>query len=210
MRIEPLGDSAWILRDLPAEPWRCARSIEKSALPGVLDVSSSYETVGIYVDPLRFDPAALESLEWTSGPETPKRHRIPVCYALGPDITQVASTLNLTEQHLAELHGSVIYRCFAVGFCPGFAYLGYLPNELANLPRLASPRARVEPGSVGITGRQTAVYPLPRPGGWPLIGKTPLTLVDVESGYFPIRAGDEVTFEPIDEYEFNQRLGHRP
>ena len=78
---------------------------------------------------------------------------------------------------------------YAIGFVPGFPYLGYLPAELCGVGRLPSPRLRVEPGSVGLTGRQTGVYPLPRPAGWNILGRTPLTLVDVADGYFPIRVG---------------------
>src|SRR5947199_152200 len=82
----------------------------------------------------------------------------------------------------------------AVGFVPGFPYLGYLPAELCGVGRLPSPRVRVEAGSVGLTGRQTGVYPLPRPGGWNLIGRTPLVVVDVAAGFFPLRVGDAVRF----------------
>ena len=95
------------------------------------------------------------------------------------------------------------------GFCPGFPYLGYLPDELCGVPRLASPRVRVEPGSVGLTGRQTGLYPLARPGGWNLIGRTPLTVVDVAAGYFPIRPGDRVRFRPVARAEYNTLAGER-
>jgi inhibitor of KinA len=98
---------------------------------------------------------------------------------------------------------------YAIGFCPGFPYLGYLPAELTGVPRLESPRLRVEPGSVGLTGRQTGLYPLARPGGWNLIGRTPLTIVDVEQDFFPIHVGDQVQFVRIDAREFDARFGER-
>jgi inhibitor of KinA len=93
---------------------------------------------------------------------------------------------------------------------PGFPYLGYLPAELCGVGRLPSPRTRVEPGSVGLTGRQTGIYPLPRPGGWNLIGRTPLTIVDVAAGFFPLRVGDRVQFARIDEKRFAELEGERP
>src|SRR4029077_12105528 len=97
------------------------------------------------------------------------------------------------------LHTSIEYTVYAIGFVPGFPYLGYLPEKLCGVPRLASPRLKVEPGSIGLTGRQTGIYPLPRPGGWNLIGRTPLTIVDVADSYFPLRVGDVVRFDRIDE-----------
>src|SRR5207244_10203223 len=91
-----------------------------------------------------------------------------------------------------RLHTATPYTVYAIGFVPGFPYLGYLPPELCGVGRLPSPRVRVEPGSVGLTGRQTGIYPLARPGGWNLIGRTPLTVVDVADGFFPLRVGDAV------------------
>jgi inhibitor of KinA len=87
--------------------------------------------------------------------------------------------------------------------------LGYLPDRLSGVPRLPSPRTRTEPGSVGITGRQTGIYPLTTPGGWPIIGRTPLQIVCVEEAYFPISAGDLVRFEPIDAASFEAMRGAR-
>lgn len=115
----------------------------------------------------------------------------------------------MAPESLIEIHSSRTYRCYAIGFCPGFPYLGYLDDRIARLPRRSSPRIRVEPGSVAITGRQTGIYPLERPGGWWLIGQTPLTLVDEESGYFPIESGDEVRFSAIGVDEFARLRGAR-
>jgi inhibitor of KinA len=103
----------------------------------------------------------------------------------------------------------VDYTVWAIGFCPGFPYLGYLCPELCGVPRLPSPRLRVETGTVGLTGRQTGIYTEPRPGGWNLIGRTPLELVNVKDGYFPLRTGDRVRFERIDEAEFGRLQGQR-
>lgn len=215
MIIEPLGDSAYLLRDLSAPADVIASRIERSRSAaggsGILEVVASYETVGVYVDPDVFDPDSLH--EAASGEigisEEPKRHVIPVCYEFGEDLIEVAGTLGKSVEEVVHLHTASPYRCFAVGFCPGFPYLGYLPDEMAGLPRLASPRVRVEPGSVAITGRQTGVYPLARPGGWWILGRTPLTLVDPDDDYFPIRAGDEVRFEAIPSSEYEARVGER-
>ena len=94
---------------------------------------------------------------------------------------------------MIRLHAETEYTVYAIGFCPGFPYLGYLPPRCAGC-RGWSPRLRVEAGSVGLTGRQTGIYTEARPGGWNLVGRTPLELVDVADGYFPLRTGDRVRF----------------
>jgi inhibitor of KinA len=121
----------------------------------------------------------------------------------------VAQATGLTAEEVVALHTSAEYTVYAIGFCPGFPYLGYLPEALCGVPRLPAPRLRVEPGSVGLTGRQTGIYTEARPGGWNLVGRTPLTLVDVSDGYFPLRTGDRVRFERVDEAEFHRLLGRR-
>src|SRR5262249_27082550 len=126
-------------------------------------------------------------------------HTIPCCYGLGLDLDRVSRHTGLPPDEVARLHASLTYTVCAIGFSPGFPYLGYLPTPLCGVPRLESPRLRVEPGSVGLTGRQTGIYPEARPGGWSLIGRTPVMLVDVAAGYFPLRTGDRVRFEPIGE-----------
>src|SRR4029077_17434779 len=113
------------------------------------------------------------------------------------------------SDEVIRLHGETVYTVYAIGFCPGFPYLGYLPAPLCGGARLAAPRLRVEGGSVGLTGRQTGIYPEPRPGGWNLIGRTPLVLVDVAGGYFPLRTCDRVQFVPIDATAFGQLQGER-
>ncbi|HVS39572.1 MAG TPA: carboxyltransferase domain-containing protein, partial [Gemmataceae bacterium] len=138
-----------------------------------------------------------------------KRRVIPCCYALQLDLERVAQRLGLAPEEVVRQHAGVEYVVYAVGFSPGFPYLGYLPDPLCGVPRLETPRVRVEAGSVGMTGRQTGVYPEARPGGWNLIGRTPLQLVDVADGYFPLRTGDRVRFEPIGEAEFQRLLGKR-
>jgi inhibitor of KinA len=138
-----------------------------------------------------------------------KLHHIPCCYDYAPDLNRVAEQTSLSAEDVICLHSKTEYTIYAIGFCPGFPYLGYLPPPLSGVPRLEAPRLRVEPGSVGLTGRQTGIYTEARPGGWNLIGRTPLELVNVADGYFPLRTGDQVRFERIDEREFQQLRGHR-
>ena len=126
---------------------------------------------------------------------------IPVCYAqeYGPDLDSVCQMLNLTVDELIEIHTSVEYRIEMLGFTPGFAYVGGLSAEL-NVPRLAEPRQRVEAGSIGITDGLTGLYALRGPGGWPLVGRTPMPLFDARSDQpFLLQAGMRVRFASIDE-----------
>ncbi len=129
---------------------------------------------------------------------------IPVCYGLeyGPDITELAETKKLPVVEIITLHSEATYTVFMIGFVPGFAYLGGL-NPLLESPRKATPRAIVPAGSVGIAGAQTGIYPLITPGGWQLIGRTPVKLFDANrSQPSLLKAGDTVKFEPISAEEF--------
>ncbi len=212
MRCQRLGDGGFVLSDFEAPAYALAKAIRESAPKWLLDVYSSYETVGVYFRPGSVTEARLRELvEGLSlKPETsPRTHVIPVCYEIGEDLENVARQLGMPRERVAEVHCSRSYTCFAVGFCPGFPYLGYLPNDLCGIARLAEPRIRLEAGSVGITGKQTAVYPLPTPGGWAIIGRTPLEIVNVREHYFPISAGDEVQFRAIDRSEFAELKGAR-
>ena len=124
---------------------------------------------------------------------------IPVCYGLeyGPDIAELAETRNLPVDKVINLHSAATYTVFMIGFVPGFAYLGGL-DPLLESPRKATPRAIVPAGSVGIAGGQTGIYPLATPGGWQLIGRTPLKLFDATRPQPSLlKAGDKVKFEPI-------------
>ncbi len=118
---------------------------------------------------------------------------------------RVCDRTGLSVEDVIRLHTSTEFTVYAIGFVPGFPYLGYLPQGLCGVDRLPSPRLRVEPGSVGLAGRQTGIYPLPRPGGWNLIGRTPRVIVDVAEGFFPLRVGDRVRFERIDEREYREQ-----
>src|SRR5436305_2087045 len=136
-------------------------------------------------------------------------YRIPCCYEKQLDLKRVAEHAGLSEEDVIRLHSDSVYTVYAIGFCPGFPYLGYLPPELSGVPRLTSPRLKVEAGSVGLTGRQTGIYTEARPGGWNVVGRTPLQLVDVADGYFPLRTGDRVRFVPVGAAEHRRLLGQR-
>ncbi len=220
MELRSLGESAWLIH-LPGESVAVALAGRIRALaPAWLeDVVPAYASVGVFFDAERI--AAEAVAEWIAeiqtSPPNPlseeargdRTFAIPVCYERGPDIGAVASHLDLTPDAVIRLHTSTEFTVHAIGFVPGFPYLGYLPEALCGVPRLTSPRTRVEPGSVGLTGRQTGIYPLPRPGGWHLIGQTPLTLVDVADEFFPLRVGDRISFTRIGHAEYHQLHGKR-
>jgi inhibitor of KinA len=212
--LELIGDQGVMARfgrEDEALAW--ASRVRALGADWLLDVVGAYAAVAVYHDRERISLAELlRVLESVKSDEaagvTGTSHVLPCCYELGPDLERVARHVGVSIDEVARLHCSVEYTVYAIGFCPGFPYMGYLPGALCGVPRLESPRLRVEPGSVGLTGRQTGIYTEPRPGGWSLVGRTPLTLVDVADGYFPLRTGDRVRFTRIDEATF-QRLLHQ-
>jgi inhibitor of KinA len=216
--LEPLGDQAALLRfadeDLAA---RCAAAVRASAEPWLVDVVQAYQTVAVFFEPtlMRFVgvAAALRNLETSTptGATVPasRLHHIPCCYELALDFDRVARHTGLPSDDVIRLHAGCEYTVYAIGFCPGFPYLGYLPQELQGVPRLESPRTCVEAGSIGMTGRQSGIYTEARPGGWNIIGRTPLELVNVRDGYFPIRTGDRVVFHAVGAAEYHSLRGDR-
>jgi inhibitor of KinA len=216
--LQPLGDKAAlaVCRD-EAAALRLAEAVRRLAPPWLVDVVQAYTTVAVHfdLDHITFAEAApvLQSLATSEDAArdavSTNRHILPCCYEMQLDLERVARHTGLSPAEVIGLHSATEYTIYAIGFSPGFPYLGYMPTQLCGVPRLETPRLRVEAGSVGMTGRQTGVYPQARPGGWNLIGRTPLTLVDVADGYFPLRTGDRVGFEPIDAAEFQRLLGKR-
>jgi inhibitor of KinA len=212
--FKPLGDQA-VLAYLPDEAAAVgfAAAARAAGFAWLVDVVPAYATVGVFFDPEQVGLAAvrqaLARVRSTNAQVIGRTHVIPCCYELQLDLDRVAEHTGLSADTIIEKHAASEYSVYAIGFCPGFPYLGYLPPELVGVPRLPSPRLRVEPGSVGLTGRQTGLYPLGRPGGWNLIGRTPLTLVDVAAGYFPLRVGDRVRFQRIDRREYERLMGER-
>lgn len=222
-RIVPAGDSALIVEFeeridpvVNARTIACAEAVRRAAVAGVRDVVPTYRSVAVYFDPLRTDSDLLmeriaheaehasSAAEITSAPV-----RIPVCYGgeFGPDLAAVATFAHITEAEVVRLHSSATYRVFMLGFVPGFAYLGLVDERIA-MPRRSTPRVRVPAGSVGIAGVQTGVYPAETPGGWQIVGRTPLKPFDPRRREpFLMKAGDGVQFYPIDRPEFDRLNG---
>lgn len=215
MRRQPLGDSAVLVYcDSEDLALRFAQAVRRSGPKWLVDVVQAYTAVAVYFDlatiHMQAVSAFLDTLDWSAEAESNcHRHRIPVCYEMGLDLQRIAEHTGLTADAIIDLHASRSYTVYAIGFCPGFPYLGYLPEKLTGVPRLPSPRLRVDAGSVGLTGRQTGIYTEPRPGGWNIVGRTPLELVNVADGYFPLRTGDEVEFYRIDEFQYKKLAGDR-
>jgi inhibitor of KinA len=217
VEMQPLGDRA-VIASFSDEgaALRFAGRVRALAPSWLLDVVQAYATVAIHFEldatTIRVVADMLRKLVAAPGPpETMSGalHQIPCCYEMGLDLDRVARHVGLAREDVIRLHAATEYTVCAIGFSPGFPYLGYLPASLCGVPRLDAPRLRVEPGSVGMTGRQTGLYPEARPGGWNLIGRTPLQLVDVAEGYFPLRTGDRVRFVGIDVQRYHELLGQR-
>ena len=177
---------------------------------GVEDALAAYDLLAVSYNPLRTDPDTLlqrleQSVEVVPTPDS-TLHTLPVLYD-GDDLTAVAERLALSVDDVIAAHAGREYRVEAIDFMPGFPYAGPLPQSLRGLARRAEPRPRVPAGSVAIAGRQTAIYPRESPGGWQLIGRTPLAIVDLPLGRFPIQVGDRLRFEPIDANRFHATAG---
>ena len=221
MTIEPLGDSALLIRVVeefhPEKSLdavlRVADELERAALSGVIELAPAYATVGVFFDPARtaldvLRTAIEEALRKTqpagSCVGVGSTIEVPVCYEneFGPDLREVAWHAKLSVEEVVQRHSSATYRVSCVGFTPGFPYLSGLPVELAT-PRRDSPRKRIPPGSVGIGGTQAGIYPSISPGGWNIIGRTPLRLFDLQRDPPALfHAGDRVRFRRISREEF--------
>ena len=181
---------------------------------GVRDVVPSYHAVTVYFEPTHTDLASLwtaleEEAELPGAMETPSREVIvPVVYGGvdGPDLGEVASFSGCTTEEVVRLHTSVLYRVYMVGFLPDYPYLGDLAPEIA-LSRKVTPSLRIPARSIAIAERMTAVYPLESPGGWHVIGRTPMKLFD-ETATRPalLAPGDRVRFTPIARSEYDHLL----
>ncbi|WP_107852121.1 5-oxoprolinase subunit PxpB [Oceanimonas marisflavi] len=222
-RLENAGFDAWLVRlfddiDEANMNWIAAlvQDCEQAFGDQLVDLVPSYTTLLVQFDPLTLDHAEagrllqkllakLEPLE-DNTQDTVKT--LPVWYhpSVGPDLARLAQHTGLNTQQIIELHSGHTYRVFALGFAPGFAFMGTLPEQLET-PRHDSPRSSVPAGSVALAGRQTAAYPRTTPGGWNLLGRTPARLFDPASRSLSLlRVGDRVRFEPVSKAEF-ERLG---
>ena len=232
MEIVSLGDSALIVRvvdDFARDPetslnavLAALRALEAAAIPGVIELAPAYSTVGVFFDAAGVARAAPEHepCDWlrieiervlngqsaeSEKPVEAPLIEIPVCYdrEFAPDIDDVARVAGLGEIEVIHCHSNAAYRVNCVGFIAGFPFMSGLPAELAT-PRRATPRKEVPAGSVGIGGAQTGIYPRSSPGGWNLIGRTPLRLFDVQREPPTIlQAGDRVRFREISREEFD-------
>ena len=234
MEIAPLGDSALIVRvresfdGAPDETLNAVlatrRLLENAQLPGMIELAPAYTTVGVFFDPVRVVASGAkpdEVFEWLAERirevilnanelradrmET-SPIQIPVCYdaEFALDLDEIAQHAGLGAQEVVDLYCASEYRVHCIGFTPGFPFLGGLPSKLAT-PRRSTPRKEIPAGSVAIGGTQTGIYPVRSPGGWNLIGRTPLRLFDPQKEPPALlRAGDRVRFRAISRDEFER------
>ncbi len=187
------------------------RALQKEPIPWIRNIQPAYCSLLITFDAAVVDHSEVQTeiIAYAKRAEglilaEPRLVEIPVCYGgeFGPDLQDVATTRGLPVEKVIELHAAPSYHSYFLGFAPGFAYLGDLPLELT-MPRLDTPRKAVAAGSVAIAGRQTAVYPFATPGGWRLIGRTPLEIFRNDREPMGLIAiGDRVKFKPITREEF--------
>jgi len=231
MEIVPLGDSAVIVRvreqieDAPEETLnevlRTFQQLRSTTVPGVIELAPAYTSVAVFFDPVDVAKAsgtASDIFDWLAtriGAATVLKPRgsrrsalrtveIPVCYdpEFAPDLDEVARHAQISIEQVVELHSGADYRVACIGFVPGFPFMAGLPKKIAT-PRRSNPRKEIPPGAVGIGGAQTGIYPLRSPGGWNLIGRTPLKLFDpTKDPPVLLRAGDRVRVRAITREEF--------
>ncbi|WP_297499556.1 5-oxoprolinase subunit PxpB [Thermococcus sp.] len=216
--IRPAGDSALLVsfgevidEETNDRVHAIARAIEKADFEWLIETVPAYSSILVVYDALKVSytevEASIKPLLKAKGEVFGGRLvEVPVVYGgeYGPDIEFVAAHNGLSVDDVIKIHSRPVYRVYFLGFLPGFAYLGGMDERIAT-PRLERPRLQVSAGSVGIAGRQTGIYPLESPGGWRLIGRTPLRLFD-PSKEPPtlLQPGDKVKFLPIDEEEFRE------
>jgi inhibitor of KinA len=205
----PLQDQTAIRANIKVR--KLLRLLERERVAGVRNLHPGYCSLLVKFDPLRMRHEEVEAilrkyLERLEEVELPEARlvEIPVCYGgeFGPDFTEVAALHGMRAAQVIELHASVEYLVYFLGFVPGFAYLGELPEALVT-PRLGTPRRRVPAGSVGIAGNQTGVYPFATPGGWRLLGRTPVKMFQADRDELSLLSiGDRVRFVPISAERF--------
>ena len=216
----PVGDCALtvefgneISEELNGKVRSLSLALKEANIPGILEWVPTYRSLMVCYDPSRVSFRSLthhlSRLIKRAGMEKQAGKRvweIPVCYGgeYGEDLSFVASHAGIAPEEVVGLHANREYRIYMLGFLPGFAYLGGLDKRI-HTPRLKTPRTRIPPGSVGIGGEQTGIYPIASPGGWQLIGRTPLKPYD-PNRTLPIlfEAGDYLKFVSIDQARFAQ------
>lgn len=196
---------ARLVRLLEREPLKWLRNIQ----PAYCSLLITFDATAVNHSQVQTEISELAKRAKKLPAAKPRLVEVPVCYGgeYGPDLEWVAAQRGLTPEKVVELHIAPTYHAYFLGFAPGFAYLGDLAEELA-VPRLETPRTEVAAGSVGIAGRQSAIYPFGTPGGWRLIGRTPLDIfLRQREPMGLIGIGDQVRFRPITRAEF---LAMRP
>jgi inhibitor of KinA len=217
-RILQTADSAIVIefgstidRKISERVLALAEALKKAGLPGVTEVVATFRSLSVNYDSLLTTGRDLEQAITTfaAGAVTLSRVRqlwdIPVCYdpQFAPDIDDVAKSVCLATTEVAALHANTQYHVYMIGFVPGYPYMGDLPAKL-QLPRRAEPRTRVPPGSLAIASSMTAVYPYESPGGWHLIGRSPVRFFDPQSEKGALLGpGDAVKFRPVTPEEFS-------
>lgn len=224
-RFLPCGDSAVsvefgrdIDRPINDRVQALFRGLQQVPFPGLVDLIPSYRSLLVQYDPTVISweeiknrlGASCRVLEETArGGELPIVE-IPVCYGgdFGPDLLEVASRLGLSSEEVIAIHSEALYYIYMIGFTPGFPFLGGLDPRLF-IPRKKIPRERVPAGSVGLADRQTGIYSLDSPGGWQLIGRTPIRLFDLNRpNPIYLQAGQRLRFKPLSVREFEDYPSH--
>ncbi|MCD8348559.1 MAG: 5-oxoprolinase subunit PxpB [Lachnospiraceae bacterium] len=188
-----------------------AARIQEASIPGITELVPTFRSLLVVYEPsiLKFDELKsiilrLAQLPQSSRTGTGRVLKIPCCYGshFGPDLPDLERYTGIDRDEIIAIHSGTEYRVYMLGFLPGFVYLGGLDERIA-MPRLSTPRVKIPKGAVGIGGNQTGVYPLESPGGWRLIGSTPLDFYNPEREE-PVlcRAGDTIRFYPINSSDY--------
>lgn len=208
--VAEFGDC--VERSLSERVLRLSASVRAAKLPGVIETVPTYRSLMVLHDPLRIDTAQLiaelERLALSDAVVATEARlwRIPACYedSHAPDLSDVSGRTGVSEDDIVQLHSTALFHVYMIGFVPGFPYMGDLPPALV-LPRRTDPRVKVPAGSIAIAAGQTAVYPIESPGGWHLIGATPVRLFDACLPRPALLApGDKVRFTRITAAEFEE------
>jgi inhibitor of KinA len=199
-------------REVSARVLALADRIQAAGIAGVVELVPTFRSLLVHYDPSVGSQSELKAalaplaVNLDAAQGASRKWRLPACYdtSVAPDLDEVASRTGLSVRQVIERHSAVTYHVYMLGFLPGYPYLGDLPPELA-LPRRENPRTRVPPGSIAIATTMTAVYPLESPGGWHLIGRTPVALWDVRRNPpVLLSAGDKIEFSPISVREYEE------
>ena len=217
-RFLPGGDTALVVefgdrvdRALSGLVLALGQKLEDAAVPGVVEVVPTFRSLMVHYDPVRLPQAELKARiaplidGSAAGERIGRRWRIPVCYdeSVGLDLADVARRMGLSTAQVVERHSATTFHVYMMGFLPGLPYLGDLPKEF-ELPRRENPRVKVPAGSVSVAMTMTVIYTLESPGGWHILGRTPVPLWNLrDDPPAVLAAGDKVVFDPVSlrEYE---------